>query len=261
MISFFYTIRAATRMAAYLLALLLGAILILIFMLIPIRVRGGIRLSALPVMWLTRLFLWIFNIRTERTNPERLRNHHGIVICNHLSYVDVILITSTLPTRFLSAIGIRRLPLIGWITTALDTIYVNRGDLASRAAARGQIVDQLRERAYPPLTLFPEGRIGPGDRLQGFRHGAFEIARDENLPILPCAIWYDPLSVVHWYQTSDTLPTVVWRLAKQPRPVTARFQILQPILPSDADDAKGLAALAEQAILDTLPHLKPPHEE
>ena len=261
MITLFYKIRAAIRMGIYILALILGSILILLLMLIPIRVQGGIRLSALPVMWLARLFLWLFNVRVERIHAGRLRNHHGIVVANHLSYMDVILIAGTLPTRFLSATGVRRLPLIGWTAIALDTIFFNRGDHASRAAARDEIIAQLHERDYPPLALFPEGQIGPGDRLQDFRHGSFKIALAEGLPVLPCAIWYDPLSIVHWYQTTDTIPTVVWRLAVSPTPVHARIEFLEPISPTAVDSAESFAAAAEQSILDALPHLQSTPEE
>ncbi|MEZ4664481.1 MAG: 1-acyl-sn-glycerol-3-phosphate acyltransferase [Caldilineaceae bacterium] len=98
----------------------------------------------------------------------QMRRLHGLIFCNHLSYLDIMVLLSVAPVRFLSARGVQRIPFVGWIATAIDTVFVNRGDQASRAAVRTTLADQLRAQAYPPLVLFP-GQVGPGDQVLPFR--------------------------------------------------------------------------------------------
>ncbi|MBV7336604.1 1-acyl-sn-glycerol-3-phosphate acyltransferase [Chloroflexi bacterium TSY] len=170
-----------------------------------------------------------------------MRNHHGLVVGNHLSYLDPILLAAVLPVRFLAAAGVRRLPLIGWFASALDTVYVDRKNQASRIAARQEIAQQLEKRTFPPLALFPEGSTGPGDRVLPFRRGTFEIAAEEGIAILPFVIVYAPLAAFHYYGEDDNLPKAIWRLANYPGKIQAYLRILSAIHPEQSSDPEATA--------------------
>ena len=243
--AFFRLLLAATMLT-------IGMTLTLLFMLVPIRMGNGMRLAAWPISWMAHIFLWTFNIQYRCENPAMLRQHQGLVFCNHLSYVDPIIPFAIAPLRFLGAAGVRRLPVINWIALALDTIYVNRSDQTSRSQARQEIASQLQERPYPPLMLYPEGNVGPGDALLEFRHGAFEIALEYDIPCLLCAIQYDPLPVVAYYKADDTLPKAIWRLATHGGPVYAELKVLSvldiPALDTTDRSAQELAESAHEII-------------
>lgn len=212
---------AALRVALIALALCLTTLLVLLVALVPIRIGRGVRLTYYPINWFTRFFIWVLGIRYTCTDPELLRSHNGLIVCNHLSYVDVMMLMRTAPSRFMSTVGVRQIPLIGWVAVAVDTIFVHRGDKESRASAREELGQHLQQHSYPPLTLFPEGRIGDGTQVNEFRYGAFEVATDQQVDTLACALHYVPHHLVDWTDPSETLPQAIWRLASAERPLHA----------------------------------------
>jgi len=223
-------------------------VITLMLMLLSIRMQSGMRLAALPISWMAHVFLWTFNVQYRCESPEVLRQHRGLIFCNHLSYMDPIIPFAIAPLRFLGAAGVRRLPVINWIALAVDTIYVNRSDQTSRTQARQEIASQLQARPYPPLMLYPEGKIGSGDALLPFRHGAFQIALDNDIPCLLCAIQYEPLSIVAYYESDDTLPKAIWRLATHDGPLHADLKILSVLeIPARNSPDHNVQTLAESA--------------
>lgn len=230
--------------------MLVGASAVLLLGVLPFRTKRGIRLSMFPAQWMAKAFLWIFNLRLHCPNPERLRNHSGMVVCNHLSFTDIILLLSVTPVRFMSTAGVRNLPVIGWMAVVLDTIFVKRSNQESRSQAREEAVEKLSAQKNPPVVIFPEGVIGEGDEVAPFRYGAFEIAAQSHVNVLPCAITYAPLSVIHFGRWEDTLPGIVWKLATQPGGVQATL-VPTPVLdPQTYEEPAQIAEESHQAIAE-----------
>ncbi|XP_037773145.1 1-acyl-sn-glycerol-3-phosphate acyltransferase beta-like [Penaeus monodon] len=220
--------------------------------LVPLRTASGGRLATVPVGWMARAFLWAFNVRLECPNRDKIQAHEGMIICNHLSYADVAAVLAVTPVRFLSTAGVRRIPIIGWLAIAIETIFVNRNKQESRKKARHEIAQKLNKQISPPVLIFPEGGTGPGTWLLPFRHGAFAIAMESGVSILPCALVYEPLSAFHYFQRNDTLLKAVWRLAMQP---SVKRIILEPLTPLDSvdyDDPERFAHEAEQILAGSL---------
>ncbi|MCA9937577.1 MAG: 1-acyl-sn-glycerol-3-phosphate acyltransferase [Anaerolineales bacterium] len=248
-------IRAIFRIATTSLALALGTFIILLTGWIPVRVRR-IRFAAWNMRWMARAFLRIFDVRLEPPPPETFTEHEGFIFPNHLSYVDIVLLVSIMPMRFLAKESVRTWPFIGWMARAVGTVFVNRGDKASRHQAREQLAHVER---YPPIVVFPEGRIGPGGVLLPFRHGAFEIAAQNSTPFLPCAIIYDREALVQW--GDETLWAAVWRLAGRSGPVQARLMPLPVVHPTPEANTQQLALQTHEAIARALaypPGVLPP---
>ena len=62
----------------------------------------------------------------------------GVVISNHVSYLDIIVFAALKPCVFVSKAEIAQWPVLGWMTTMAGTVYVNRGHGGSAAeGARG----------------------------------------------------------------------------------------------------------------------------
>ena len=83
-----------------------------------------------------RAFLRLNAIRFRIDEPEAVQRLQGFAFFNHVSYLDVPAVLALLPVRFLATAGVRRLPLIGWMARAVGTVFVQRGNGASREAAR-----------------------------------------------------------------------------------------------------------------------------
>ncbi|MDX1531371.1 MAG: hypothetical protein R3362_07585, partial [Rhodothermales bacterium] len=104
-------------------------------------------------------------------------------------------------------------------------------------------------RPSPPLVLFPEGRIGDGDRLRPFRPGAFKVAAEAGGPILLGALRYDPLDVVHW-QRGEPFGRALWRLASRPGPLLVDLDWFAVEPPLPGTDVRTTIRTAEVLIAE-----------
>jgi len=236
-------ILALLRLAIALIVLVVGALLVLLACLWPWRVQRC-RPAAWVTVWLARCFNRIFAIQVICPDAAKLRSHQGLVFPNHLSYLDIIALMSLLPVRFLSMAAVRNYPLIGWIAHAIGTVFVVREDENSRQQARESIVDSFEKEPDPPIVLFPEGKLGPGDQLLPFRHGAFEIAVENGIAFLPCVIRYTPLEVAAWHKGG--LFTPVWQLARFSGSLQVEVIPLEAVQPGIEDDLVQLVAMTQQ---------------
>jgi 1-acyl-sn-glycerol-3-phosphate acyltransferase len=110
-----------------------------------------------------------------------------VAVANHESFADIFLI-SHLPweMKWLSKEAIFRIPVMGWMMRMAGDIAVRRGDRGSRAEALEGIHDRLDKGVT--VMILPEGTRSPDGRLQRFRNGAFRVAIQRGLPILPIAV-------------------------------------------------------------------------
>lgn len=245
-------IRGAIRIAILVCLLLLSAVAMLLAAVIPGRV-GGVRPALWLGRWIARLGCRVLGVRVRCPDPARLRSAQGLVFPNHSSLLDSLVLLHVTPARFLAAAEVERYPLIGWMVRAVGTVFVARHDQNSRKAARRAVLAAWQASPFPPLVIFPEGRLGPGDRLLPFRYGAFEIAAEQGIPFMPCALRYRPLDVAVWHGgRGEPLWAAAWRLATSPRPVVVEVLPLAAVTPGPQDDAATLAATARAAIAEAL---------
>lgn len=245
------TVRAAIRMASTAVVLFTGTVTILFTSWLPIK-RQGIRLAAWNMCWMSRAFIRIFKLQIEYPDTSVFFEHHGFVFPNHLSYLDIVVLLNIIPMRFLAKEEVRSFPFIGQVAQAVGTVFVKREQKSSRSAARSQLANVPR---YPPIVIFPEGKIGPGKTLLPFRHGAFEIAAQGSSPFLPCALLYEPEALVVW--GDEPLLDAVWRLARWNKEVKVRLVVLPAVSTQPSDNAPQLAVQAHEAILKQLGYAEP----
>ena len=139
---------------------------------------------------MARTALFVVGVRVIVNNRKALVHHEGLVFPNHVSYLDVIVLAGLMPVRFLANHKVRGMPFIGWLARSIETVFVDRDNRKERARARHETAMMLQRQLFPPLALFPEGRIGPGDKLLPLRFGAFKIAGEGSIPFIPLAIQY-----------------------------------------------------------------------
>jgi 1-acyl-sn-glycerol-3-phosphate acyltransferase len=111
-----------------------------------------------------------------------------LLVSNHLSYLDIAVISAALPTRFVAKQQVSRWPLIGRITRDLDTLFVDRDSIVDTARTAERIEAGLR--AGAGITLFPEGTSSPGDRVLPFQPPLLAAAARLDMPVHSCALSY-----------------------------------------------------------------------
>ena len=117
-------------------------------------------------------------VRRQGPFPER-----GVVVANHLGYLDVIAFAALHRCVFIGKSEVRRWPLLGWMATMAGTLYVQRGSGAKkgmRAASDAGI----------PLVFFPEGTTSLGDKVLLFHSGLLAQAMEAGQPITAAHIRY-----------------------------------------------------------------------
>jgi lyso-ornithine lipid O-acyltransferase len=113
---------------------------------------------------------------------------HGLVVANHLSYLDIVIISAAMPSAFVSKSEIKSWPYFGWASQAGGTIFIDRRSRASTREAGKQIAERL---ALPvPVLLFPEGTSSDGSEVLRFHSSLFEPAIAARVPITSAAVRY-----------------------------------------------------------------------
>lgn len=111
-----------------------------------------------------------------------------LVISNHRSAIDVLLLARELGGAFLSRGDLAAWPIVGLTARATDTIFVDRDSTTSRASALRHIRRRLAEGRN--VTVFPEGTTYPGDEVREFAGGVFAAARGLDVEIVPVGLAY-----------------------------------------------------------------------
>ena len=230
---------AGLRLLAAAVVVLLGGGLVIA--LAPLRRR-----SVHPAMWTLRrtlaVLLALFRVTVRCSAPEELRTHRGVVICNHQSIVDSWVLLSVAPLRFLAYDHMLRLPLVGQIARAIDTVQVSRDDARSRVAARRQMAKRLRKTPWPALVIFPEGTTNSGDeRLLPFKRGAFDLAAAEGLPLLPCTLRLTPFAPFAWWHAEATTWDALWQLARHSGGKRAILTVHAPVILGPNADTRAVS--------------------
>jgi len=110
-----------------------------------------------------------------------------VIVANHQSLLDILVFFRLFNHyKWVSKIENFRLPFIGWNMRLNDYIELKRGDKVSIV----QMLKKCRQAldAGNSIMMFPEGTRSPDGRLRRFKHGAFELAKDSRVPILPIVL-------------------------------------------------------------------------
>ena len=183
---------------------------------------------------------WAFRI-LDGVHPDDRRPY--VFVANHSSFTDVFLLAS-LPweMKFLSKKTIFQIPLLGWQMKIAGDVELERGNRDSVRAAMAQLRERLDRRLS--VIFFPEGTRSPDGAVGEFREGAFRLAIEAGVAVLPLAI----------YGASGSLPKHSFIF----RPATATLVVLppEPTTGMTAADAPCLAAKVRDRISEAIRKLK-----
>lgn len=115
----------------------------------------------------------------------------GLLVANHVSWLDIYAINALAPTTFVAKDELRHWPVIGWFSARTGTIFLERGSRNAAMAAKEHVVEKLRQGAC--VGIFPEGTTSHGDHVQPFHGALFQAAIDADAPVMPVALRYTNL--------------------------------------------------------------------
>jgi lyso-ornithine lipid O-acyltransferase len=168
----------------------------------------------------TFLVRTILNIKVTVVGEEgQLENGGYVMICNHVSYVDGIILGSMFPIVFVSKREVKHWPIIGQWKTLCGTIFINR----QRKDLVASLVKEMRRklRQETNILLFPEGTSTNGERILPFQTAPLAAPLRNRSIIVPISLAYkgienEPVTVanrdlLYWYGDMEFVPHF-WKL-------------------------------------------------
>jgi len=159
-----------------------------------------------------------------------------VVVANHLSQTDILALYGWMPLdlKWVIKAELRKVPFLGAGCAAMGHLFVDR---KNRAVAQKQLA-AFKETIEPgtSVLVFPEGTRSTNGELLPFKRGAFSIAKDLGLPILPVTL----------NDTDRLLPTNTLKAL----PTVADISIQQPISAQQVEllSLQELSQLARERI-------------
>ncbi len=136
-------------------------------------------------LWLQhacRRVLRILSVDVKTRGPIPLK---GLLVCNHLSYLDILVISSIAPAVFISKNEVKRWPVFGWFARMSGTLFVERTRRADVSRLNLELARLLDEGAL--VVLFPEGTSSDGSGVLPFKSSLLEpVTRLEHPLTIGC---------------------------------------------------------------------------
>jgi 1-acyl-sn-glycerol-3-phosphate acyltransferase len=151
------------------------------------RLRGPLTLEQ-RATWLQQSARIILKCLGIKSRVEGRPPACGLVVSNHLSYLDIIIISAAMPCFFVAKMEIGGWPFFGKAARTGGTIFLDRSSLTSAMSVADQITERLR---IPiPVLLFPEGTSTDGAQVLRFHSRLIDPATTAGAPITAAAIRY-----------------------------------------------------------------------
>ena len=111
-----------------------------------------------------------------------------VIAANHISWLDIFVIQSVCPARFVAKSEVRDWPLLGWLCDRTGTLFIERERRHHTARINEVMRDVLA--AGGTVGLFPEATTSPGDQLRKFHSSLFEASAATGASLVPAALVY-----------------------------------------------------------------------
>lgn len=172
----------------------------------------------------------------------------GLLVGNHVSWLDIFLVNSQRPASFIAKQEIRRWPLIGWLVAGVGTIFIDRGNRRAVPAVAAQMRTRFTQQRL--VGLFPEGTTSDGLSVLPFHASLIAAAAAMEMTLYPFALRYavnGQRSTLPAYYGDQSFIENLWVLLGLPA-VQVELQFLTPIQVEPGTDRKALASELRQQI-------------
>lgn len=242
-------------------SMILAAFLVVTLPLMPCQalfLRTSRRLARRLPYWYHRLVCRILGVQVSVAGAVA-RDKPVLLVANHVSWLDIPVLSSVAPLSFVAKKEVAGWPFIGWLAKLQRTVFVDR----TRRSQAGQVVSQISDRlkSGDNVVLFAEGTSGDGHGVLPFKSSLFSAAEPRGAAGAACYV--QTLTIVYtrmdglpmnrsqrhrvaWYGDMD-MATHVWRLL-QSGPLDVHVRLGDPVLLAHFGDRKKLARHSEAQI-------------
>lgn len=172
--------------------------------------RTRIRITRVYATWIA----FALGIRVTAYGERPLSRAPLLIVANHLSYLDILVLFSSFPCRFITSVEVRDTPFLGWLCRCAGCLFVERRE-PRRIGSEVRAVASTLE-GEEALVLFPEGTSGNGERVLPFKTSFLQCAIEAGATVAPVCLVYESIdgrSVdsanrddVYWYGDMSFFP-------------------------------------------------------
>jgi lyso-ornithine lipid O-acyltransferase len=173
----------------------------------------------------------------------------GLIVSNHLSYLDIIVFSALAPCAFVSKREVRKWPVFGLFAAIAGTIFVDR----SKPALAQKSVEEMQAtlNSGVRVVLFPEGTSTGGETVLPFKPALFESAIETQQPITAAHLRYfvpdgDASRLVCYWGEMTFVPHLLRLMCESHVLVTIRIDETSEVF----SDRKVAALRLQQRLLD-----------
>ncbi|HLP77049.1 MAG TPA: lysophospholipid acyltransferase family protein, partial [Candidatus Paceibacterota bacterium] len=197
-------------------------------------VRGEARFAARGA-WLQYASGRLLRIFRAHIHVDGEIPKHGLLVSNHLGYVDILVLASLTPAVFVAKREVKSWPVFGWFAQLAGTVFVHRERRAQTVEATQEIEAVLGDSVL--VILFPEGTSSDGKTVLPFKSSLLEPAVKQSPEIFAGWIHYelddgDPSEDVCYWGDMTLVPHLINLLSKHSVRAIVRFAPLREA-PSD----------------------------
>lgn len=162
-----------------------------------------------------------------------------VIVSNHVSWFDIFAIASVLPLPFyfVAKKELERIPLFGAAWKAAGHISIDRSNRQKAIQSLRDAGEQVR-RERGSVIIFPEGTRSRSGRLQPFKKGAFSLATEAGVPVVPTVVT----------GSYDIMRPDSWMIRAQ----TVHLRFAEPVLPAPRESSDALTERVRAIIAGVL---------
>lgn len=159
-------------------------------------------LRAARALWLHRNSRRVLRVARVSWRTSGPIPRQGLLVSNHLSYVDILVLAANTPCAFVAKYGVKYWPVLGWFAQMAGTVFVKREKRTDVARTTSEIQKALNDGAL--LVLFPEGTSSGGETVLPFKSALLEPATKAGQSLYISCIGYRltdgsvPNEVCYW---------------------------------------------------------------
>jgi 1-acyl-sn-glycerol-3-phosphate acyltransferase len=208
----------------------------------------------------SRIALHVLNVRVRATRERELRERsrsNALVVANHVSWVDILILSSLRPSVFVTSVELKRTPLLGLLARISGCLFVERRSPSGLRREIGSLTGVLQDGVR--VVLFPEGTTSDGETVRSFKGSLFDTAVRARVNVRPVCLRYrsvDGAQIdshnrdrIYYYGGTRFFHHLLRVLAL--RSVEVDVAILRSLHPPDYPSRKELAARAHEVIANT----------
>ena len=175
-----------------------------------------------------------------------------LIVANHISWLDIFVLLSFQPARFVAKADLKRLPVVGLLIANVGTLFIERERRRDTHTVNRHTVEALARGDV--VAVFPEATTSDGTGLLKFHSSLLQSAVDANAHVQPIAIRYrtpeDEFCLAPAYVGDLNLVESFWQVTGERR-IVAELHVM-PAFPAAGAHRRDLSRGAEEAIRTAL---------